>query len=1369
MSILNIKKGTQANYNAITSKDANTIYFTTDTKRIYIGDKEYARPTDTVLSTSSENNITNKAVQTALNGKLSLSGGTMTGDILSPAKIRLYGNSAYLSIGQTANATAAMIYSIAGDTDEESQLGIGFSTTTSLKLDQAGNLSLPAGLLAGGTLGTSGQVLKTDGSKVYWAKDNNTTYSAATTSKAGLLSAADKAKLDAITADADAVTFTRSLTTGTKIGAISINGASTDIYCNPNTTYSAGDGLKLTGTVFSIEQGDGITVTEDGVELTASGATAGSYGPTADVTGNNNTTLKVPYITVDKYGRVTAIEERTYTSKNTDNNTTYTASKGLKVASGNDIQHTNAVTAKTAYTGSETEPGFDGTFTVYEPKYDAQGHITGVQAITVNMPAADNVSFERSLTSGTKIGAITINGTKTDIYCQTNTDTNYYQVPDYAAGVKISSSNNASKLASLYVPLATTTAAGAMSTTDKVKLDGIQTGATTVAFTRSLASGTKIGSISINGTSTDIYCQTNTDTNHYQKQKYTTGLQISDGEGINPLWVPVVTDTAPGLLTSALLTKLNGITESADSVSFTRSLTSGTKIGTITINGEATDIYCKSNTNYYQKPDYTEGVKISTSNSASKLADLYVPLVTTTADGAMSVADKTKLDGIAEGATTVSFNRSLASGTKIGAITINGTSTDIYCQTNTDTNYYQVPDYTAGVKISTANNTALKNLYVPIVTTSAAGAMSAADKTKLNGIQAGATAVSFSRSLSSGTKIGAITINGTSTDIYCQTNTDTNYYQKQKYTTGLQISDGVGIDPLWVPNVTSSASGLMTSALLSKLNGIQTGATAVSFSRSLTSGTKIGAITINGTSTDIYAPTDTDKYHTRDYSSGLKISTGTGVSDMYVPTGTTSTLGVVKQHTADDCTSYTSDAGAVTPLAARKAVGMFTTVTKHVASGTALATIKVPDSTSPTSYVETVIHAPTIPTSLKNPYALTFGSKTYDGSAAKTLTASDLGLSSAMKYLGISTTEITSGGTQKPTIDNTAVTPTAGNVVIYGSKEFVWSSNSKWEELGNQGSYKVVQTAVADPAASGTGTTFIATISQDSNGKITATKQTIIDNDTTYTFATGSTNGTISVTPKGGSAQSVAVKGLAAAAYKAVTDSSSASAIGTGTSLVTERDVYYGLPNINGNHTYNSGTSIYAPSAAGTSGQVLRSSGGVPTWGDVVDSSSASALGTGTALVTERDVYYGLASINNARQTSSISVYAPTSGGTAGYALRAAGATSAPTWQEVKDSTSASAIGTGANLVTERDIYYGLPTINNSHTYNSGTTIYAPTAGGTAGYTLIGKGTTTAPAWDATLTVSSSTGININGYMQLKSAVQFVYNDTDKCVDVIFI
>ena len=43
-----------------------------------------------------------------------------------------------------------------------------------------------------------------------------------------------------------------------------------------------------------------------------------------------------------------------------------------------------------------------------------------------------------------------------------------------------------------------------------------------------------------------------------------------------------------------------------------------------------------------------------------------------------------------------------------------------------------------------------------------------------------------------------------------------------------------------------------------------------------------------------------------------------------------------------------------------------------------------------------------------------------------------------------------------------------------------------------------------------------------------------IDTDTTYTFATGTTNGTISVTPAGGTAQAVSVYGLQGGAYKGV-------------------------------------------------------------------------------------------------------------------------------------------------------------------------------------------------------------------------------------------
>nr|DAS15771.1 MAG TPA: Receptor recognition protein, Long tail, Helical sandwich, Tail fiber [Caudoviricetes sp.] len=122
----------------------------------------------------------------------------------------------------------------------------------------------------------------------------NTTYNVATTSANGLMSSSDKSKLDGIQAGADAVSFSRSLSSGTKIGTININGVNTDIYAptygvatsttlglvrigypgsgknypvelnssnqmyvnvpwtGNSTTYSAGAGLSLSGTTFSL-------------------------------------------------------------------------------------------------------------------------------------------------------------------------------------------------------------------------------------------------------------------------------------------------------------------------------------------------------------------------------------------------------------------------------------------------------------------------------------------------------------------------------------------------------------------------------------------------------------------------------------------------------------------------------------------------------------------------------------------------------------------------------------------------------------------------------------------------------------------------------------------------------------------------------------------------------------------------------------------------------------------------------------------------------------------------------------------------------------------------------------------------------------
>lgn len=76
-----------------------------------------------------------------------------------------------------------------------------------------------------------------------------------------------------------------------------------------DTTYSANNGVTLSGTTFS--HSDTSTLN-------------GNYGPTANVTGTEGQTIVVPQLTVDGYGHVTGVTNRTYTSKNT----TYTFANG---------------------------------------------------------------------------------------------------------------------------------------------------------------------------------------------------------------------------------------------------------------------------------------------------------------------------------------------------------------------------------------------------------------------------------------------------------------------------------------------------------------------------------------------------------------------------------------------------------------------------------------------------------------------------------------------------------------------------------------------------------------------------------------------------------------------------------------------------------------------------------------------------------------------------------------------------------------------------------------------------------------------------------------------------------------------------------
>lgn len=90
------------------------------------------------------------------------------------------------------------------------------------------------------------------------------------------------------------------------------------------------------------------------------------------------------------------------------------------------------------------------------------------------------------------------------------------------------------------------------------------------------------------------------------------------------------------------------------------------------------------------------------------------------------------------------------------------------------------------------------------------------------------------------------------------------------------------------------------------------------------------------------------------------------------------------------------------------------------------------------------------------PNALKVGKKTYNGSAGIKITAADLGLSQALKFVGVTSTTLVDNATTSPIVINgKSHTPKVGDVVLSSDKnsEFVWVKDNYWEELGSENSY----------------------------------------------------------------------------------------------------------------------------------------------------------------------------------------------------------------------------------------------------------------------------------------------------------------------------
>lgn len=253
---------------------------------------------------------------------------------------------------------------------------------------------------------------------------------------------------------------------------------------------------------------------------------------------------------------------------------------------------------------------------------------------------------------------------------------------------------------------------------------------------------------------------------------------------------------------------------------------------------------------------------------------------------------------------------------------------------------------------------------------------------------------------------------------------------------------------------------------------------------------------------------------------------------------------------------------------------------------------------------------------------------------AATLTAS-LGLSNALHFIGFvdaTSTYKPSDGTTKPN-DKTLVitgldsyTPQAGDVIIddEAAFEYVYTSSSRWERLGGDASYKVLQTAVTDSNASTTATTtFVQAVTQNENGEITVTKAPLNTSGTWSGTATKWTNATIIYVNLSSSGTNSTLQGGESSAVQLKVDGTLPIARGgTNATSVNKYGVVYGNSSSNAYASTSTGTTAGQPLIAGGSNAAPGWYGGLTLTGAGTSNSPYIATMTGHIVPGSNNTYY---------------------------------------------------------------------------------------------------------------------------------------------------
>jgi hypothetical protein len=356
--------------------------------------------------------------------------------------------------------------------------------------------------------------------------------------------------------------------------------------------------------------------------------------------------------------------------------------------------------------------------------------------------------------------------------------------------------------------VATTSLAGVMSSSDKTKLDGIATGATANTGTVTSVGGTgTVSGLTLTGTVTDSGNLTLGGTISLPLSQTTGTLPVNRGGTGETSYTNgqlLIGNTTGNTLTKATLTGGTGITVTngngsitvtnnspnathtgdvtgATALTIANSVVTNAKLANVAVNtikgrittgtGAVEDLTAANVRTIINVEDGAQ-VNVGTNIAEGTRTTTTVPITsstgsnatlnsaTTSLAGVMSSADKTKLDGIAAGAqVNVATNLTYSTATTTGTVNSStGTNATIPAATTslaglmTNADKTKLDGIAAGAQVNVATNLGVTgtgntrtitsstgtNVTIPVATTTLAGWMSLEDKTKLDGVAASA-------------------------------------------------------------------------------------------------------------------------------------------------------------------------------------------------------------------------------------------------------------------------------------------------------------------------------------------------------------------------------------------------------------------------------------------------------------------------------------------------------------------------------------------------------------------------------------------------------------------------------------------------------